>query len=309
MPKNKKILIGIGSAAVFAVVVVLIILLAKNGITNVIYQQLAALRKGEIIKAYSYTSADFRSATSLNDFESFVEHYPALKHNKSATFTEKEVRNNTGLARGTLYSDEGTSTAVEYLLVKEENEWKILGIQINPNSLADVEQANAAPADTGPVTLNTYDNKESRYTLEYPSNWEYEKAGDGTIIFSGKRGSNSYFSTVNIQTVLSKKNGGDFSTVKEFMTDIKSQAMSQSPGTKFLESGTTTVTEKNGQKDKGEYTIFTYKYKGKEFKQWQVVVLRHDGQVFYAWAYTSPVSQYPNDLAVAKTMLESWVIY
>lgn len=309
MTINKKILIWIGSLTAFVAVVFAIAYFASGGLTSVIYKQLSAIRAGEIIKAYAYTSIDFRGATSLNDFEEFVSHYPALKNNKSAKFSETQRKNDTGIARGTLYADDGTATPVEYLLVKEDGEWKVLGIQINPGAGADVEDKKQSVVDTEPVTLKTYDNKDSRYTLDYPSNWEYEKAGDGTVIFSGKRGTPAYFSTVNVQTVLSKKNGGDFSSVKEFMADIKSQATSQSPSTKFIESGTLTVVEKNGKKDKGEFTIFTYNYKGKEFKQWQVVVLRNDGQVFYAWAYTSPVGQYENDVAVAKTMLESWVIY
>lgn len=306
MPKiYKKILLGTACLTGFVIVVLSIIYLMNSGMTVAIYQQLSALRAGHIDKAYEMTSRDFRAATSLSDFEEFVNHYTPLKNNKSVTLSDRDRQDEAGSVKATLYSTDGVAIQVEYMLVKEEGSWKILGIQVNPTGFAE-ENEDASDA---PVTLNTYDNKDSRYSMQYPSNWQYERAGDGTVVFSGKRGTDSFFSTVNIQTVLSKKNGGDFSSVKQFMIDIKHQALTQSPGVKFLENGPFTIKEKNGTQDEGEYLIFTYKYKGKEFKQWQIVVLRNDGQVFYAWAYTSPVAQYANDLATAKAMLTSWMIY
>ncbi len=306
MPTNKKVLVSAVGVITFIIIVIAIAYFATGGVNSTIKNQLVALRSGDIAKAYSYTSTDFRNATPLTDFEAFVNHYEALRENKRFSLTEKEIKDDTGVVKGTLYSKEGASTPVEYLLVKEDGEWKILGIQVNPSSV--IENAGNGNLGTSEMT-NSYDNQDSRYTMKYPGNWEYEKAGDGTVIFSGKRGTTAYFSTVNIQTVLTKKTGGDFSTVKQFMADIKHQAVSQSPGVKFLESGPFEITEKNGKKDKGEYTVFSYTYKDKEFKQWQIVILRSDAQVFYAWAYTSPIAQYPNDLVVAKKMLESWIIY
>lgn len=314
MSMRRKLFIGSGCVAAFILVVIAIILYMANNITATVYHQLKAVRAGNIIQAYSFTSQDFRSATSLKEFEAFVNHYPSLKNNKSITIVRKEIKNDTGIIRGTLHSTDGSSISIEYLLIKEDGEWKILGIQANPVEAAVENTQTSASAHSlalshSDALSSVYDNQDSRYSMKYPSNWEYEKAGDGTVIFSGKRGSPAFFSTVNIQTVLTKKTGGDFSTVKQFMADIKQQATSQSPGVKFLDNGAFTITEKNGSKDQGEFAIFTYTYKGKEFKQWQVVVLRNDGQVFYAWAYTSPLQQYPDNLKIAKAMLDSWVIY
>ena len=311
MSNSRKILTGVGCLLAFMLVVVIIVHFATNDLVKVINQQLAAVRSGDIEKAYSYTSVDFKNATSLTEFNNFVEQYPALKENKKLRIIEREVANGEARIKAVLYSSKGVVTPIEYLLVQEDGSWRILGISVKPAGAyneADDEQAPSATADANAMT-NTYDNQESRYTMKYPASWEYEKSGDGTVIFSGRRGTPDYFSTVNIQTVLTKKSGGDFSTIKQFMSDIKHQAVSESPGVKFLESGTVDIAERDGSKDHGEFTVFTYKYKGKEFKQWQVVVLRADGQVFYAWAYTSPIEQYPKNQAVAKAMLESWTIY
>lgn len=310
MPVYKKVLIAIGSLVAFALLVVWIALYATSGLTSTIKDQLAALKVGDFIKAYSYTSKDFQNATSLSDFQDFVNHYPAIKNNDKASFSEREIKNDTGRVRGTLYSTDGAATPIEYLLVKEKGSWKILGIQVNPAGLAVNTESSDSTNNQGFDTA-WYDNVDSRYKIQYPTNWEYEKSSDGTIIFSGKRGTQAYYATVNVQTVLAKKTGGDFSTVKEFMADIKKQAVSQSPGVKFLESGdieVTDVTATSG-KNKGLYSVFTYQYKGKEFKQWQVAIMRDDHQVFYAWAYTAPSELYSAYVGVGKSMLESWIIY
>jgi hypothetical protein len=271
---------------------------------------LAALKAGDVDKAYSFTSRDFQNATSLADFQKFVDLYPAIKNNARTKFISKDVTGDNAKLTGTLISVDGISTPIEYLLIKEEGAWKILGIQVYPEGVTP-EQTEVQPAVSsaaGPLQKK-YDNSESRYSINYPASWEYEKAGQGTIIFSGRRGTPSYFSTVNIQTVLTKKTGGTFSTVQQFMKDLKKQAISQSPGIKFLESGPVSIADSDGKKMQGEYSTFTYKYKGELFKQWQVVVLRNDGQVFYAWAYTSPIEQYKTDLDISKQMLASWIIY
>lgn len=65
----------------------------------------------------------------------------------------------------------------------------------------------------------------------------------------------------------------------------------------------------NPKRFHGEYLIFTYKYKNKEYKQMYVIILRDDELAFYTWSYASLIKQYDADLPVAKGMYESWTIY
>lgn len=155
----------------------------------------------------------------------------------------------------------------------------------------------------------TFNNEESRYLIKYPVDWEFDQSSPGTVVFSGREGTLSYFSTVNIQVVLTKATGGEYNSVEKFMDDIKKQVKQQSPDATFLGNGPIEIKEKEGGVAKGEYMIFTYNYSGQIVKQWQIVVLRSDKQVFYAWAYTSTTSRYDDDLLIAKEMLASWVIY
>ena len=155
-----------------------------------------------------------------------------------------------------------------------------------------------------------YNNTGSRYSIRYPVDWSYDdKSTKGAVIFRGKEGTSAFLATVNIQTVLTKQTGGKFSTAKAFMADLKSQAEQQPLKAKFLEKGPIVFNMPNGTKVSGEYLILTYQFNNFDFKQWQIVVLRNDNQVFYAWAYTAPANQYDDSLAIAKSMLESWIIY
>lgn len=132
----KKTIMVVGSLfAGFIVLIVLFIVLVAiflGGLADVAQNELAALRAGDVEKAYSYTSKDFRNETSLRDFKKFVQHYPFLKNNESASFPEREIKNNIGMVRGTLKLNDGTTIPIEMQFIKEDNEWKVLGIHINP---------------------------------------------------------------------------------------------------------------------------------------------------------------------------------
>src|SRR5579885_2027752 len=132
------------------------------------------------------------------------------------------------------------------------------------------EQHAEQPPSPAIPTVKTYDNHDSRYSIQYPADWSYDASSEGTVVFSGKEGTSSFYSTVNIQTILTKKMGGDYANVKQFITDIKKQAAHQSKQVKFLEAGPLTIPQADGSKAKGEYLTFTYHYKDIEFKQWQI---------------------------------------
>lgn len=296
MMQRKKLLIGLGSVITIIVLLIIFVLYSSSDITSVINKQLSAIRSNDINKVYSYTSKEFQNSTKIEDFQKFIESYPALKNNESISILEKEVKQDRGVVKVILKSKDGATTPATYYLVKEAGDWKIIGIEINN-------------ADESNDLSKLFDNTDSHYSIKYPSSWDYEKTGPGTVVFSGKNGTQSYFSTVNIQTVLTKKTGGDFTSVKDFMTDLKKQAKSQSPNANFTDSGPIQIKAANGMDVKGEFVTFIYDYKEKTFKQWQIVVMRGDEQVFYAWAYTALVDRYDVDLPVAEAMLKTWTIY
>lgn len=316
----KKIMMWVGIIVsiliLIAVIMVSIAFYATSGLITTIENQLTALRSDDIVKAYSYTSKDFQSATSLDDFKKFINRYPSLKNNEKASFTDREVKDHQGKVRGTLQSKDGAITPIEYRFIKEDGVWKILSIQVNPTG-AGIKIDNQTDGSTSShnttsneIALpNLYEDKNNKFSINYPADWEYE-AKKGTVILGGKRGTPSYFSTVNIQTVLTKKTGGTYSNVKEFMDDLKKQAFAGSTDVKILAEGPIQVEESSIRKKMdGRYMVFSYTYKGERFQQLQFVFLRHDGDVFYAWGYTAPIDRYEPDYPIAKAMFATWSVY
>jgi len=148
----KKILIGL---VVFIIAVVLLANFATQGIADVAQNQLSALRSGDSAKAYSYTSKDFQKATSLEAFKTFVKGYPSLSQNESASFTTKQIENNLGTLKGSLKAKDGSVTPVEYQLVKEGSDWKILNLRLNPTGAGTkTEEPSPAAEEVSGATVS-----------------------------------------------------------------------------------------------------------------------------------------------------------
>jgi len=137
-------------------IIALLAILALIGVTagilfteswvDVVDHQLEALRQGDIPKAYTaYTSKDFQSATSLDQFRSFVEAYPVFHNNKSAHFTQRSIEHNIGIIKGKLTSQEHVNTPIEYKLIKEDGKWKILSIRLlKPENIQNAKETDHA---------------------------------------------------------------------------------------------------------------------------------------------------------------------
>lgn len=93
--------------------------------------QIESIRVGHIAEAYEkFFSKAFQQATSLSEFESFIKKYSVFHSNRLADFYKLSFNNNIALYNGRFTSQNGEEREVEYALVKENGEWKILKIQI-----------------------------------------------------------------------------------------------------------------------------------------------------------------------------------
>lgn len=94
-------------------------------------KQLKQIREGNIAQAYrEFTSKEFQQATSLEDFESFLKNFTVLTKNKSLKIHALFFENNTGTIQGVLTSESGESLNVDYDVIEENGQWKIMGIQL-----------------------------------------------------------------------------------------------------------------------------------------------------------------------------------
>lgn len=125
----KKVLIGI---VVFIIGVIALAMWATSGIVKVAEEQLSLIKSGDINGAYALTSGTFKQATSLEVFTEFVNAYPVLSKNASVSFTERQVEGVQGYLYGTITAEDGTTMVVEYELIKENDAWRIVGINLTP---------------------------------------------------------------------------------------------------------------------------------------------------------------------------------
>lgn len=108
----------------------------------VVRGQLEALEHKNIDKAYKlYTTKEFKKATTLDEFKKFVDKHPIFTARKSSSFTNLMFNNNIATLGGFLASKDNEIYPVEYDLLKEDGEWKILHIEILP-SLEEAQQPN-----------------------------------------------------------------------------------------------------------------------------------------------------------------------
>jgi TM2 domain-containing membrane protein YozV len=308
----------IGTIVIYGAMVAIIILVVVGGVSDVVHTQLAAIRAGDYQLAYSYTSPEFQEKTSYDEFAAFIEHIPALKNNVDATlFTSKQVKDGQADLLGTVTGKDGVATPIEYLLIKEDNVWKVLAIRVNPDHPASSESENDKDNTPDPATSATpkeiakpltFDDKAGRYSLQYPSTWYYEQPDAASIMFSGKSGSPSYYSTVTIQRLPMKKTGGIYTSVQDVIKDLKNQINEKTTNVKFAESGVA-VLAKDPKKYTGEYFVVTYTYKKHIMKKMQYVIMQPDGSAAYSWGYTAPADSFNYDLPIAKSIYDSWVIH
>lgn len=104
---------------------------------------LQSLSHGGVSQAYfAYTSEDFRKTTSYKDFTTFVERFPAVSRNQNFTVLNDSRVDNLGTLTGYAISTDGVENVVSFDVIFELQKWRILGIQVYPNTptLDDFDQ-------------------------------------------------------------------------------------------------------------------------------------------------------------------------
>jgi hypothetical protein len=91
--------------------------------------QLVAFREGEMGKAYAYSSTVLQMQTPIRRFVQLVRQgYPEIWSNARAEFglVRDDGRQATVTAR--VFAQDGASAVYDYVLVKEEDFWRIAGV-------------------------------------------------------------------------------------------------------------------------------------------------------------------------------------
>jgi hypothetical protein len=150
---------------------------------------------------------------------------------------------------------------------------------------------------------NLFHEKSVGYSIRYPVGWIYEKPDQATVVFSGRRDSDDYVTTVSLQNVLTARAGGKHPDVASLLDDLKSQFKQGDQNARFSEEKPIQLSAEDGSTTSGASFGAVYRMNGKQYQQWIVVVPRASGEVFHAFFYTSPTDSYARNRKIAADML------
>jgi len=149
---------------------------------KVVNMQLQALKADDLEKAYTYCSADFKKITNYQNFQNFVSGNPQLKNSKEFKSNNREIEQGVTKLKGNLVSDQGSTSAAEYHLVREGRSWKVHYIDLGSVGLAqNQEQKREPPADEKKNPLDNLFQQDSSVRLENVT-VEQTQEGDVAVI-------------------------------------------------------------------------------------------------------------------------------
>ncbi|MFZ2315037.1 MAG: DUF4864 domain-containing protein [Gammaproteobacteria bacterium] len=267
--------------------------------TTTIREQLNAIQVNDSAKAYSYMADETKANVSLDNFKNYISHYPAMTNYKSISIPERQVNNGKGYAKVTLETNDGKKTSFDYLLTKENGVWKILAIRAPAPEIKSDTLQNS-------ISAKLFEDTTHHYTIQYPEDWHYKKSGENAILFEGKEGTRSNYSSIIIQVVPAKA-ASEYKNVTAAMDALKKQISIQRTNVKISNTGPIELPT-DPKNIHGESCIITFNLKGHEMKQMLFLLSRDGDKTLYSWTYISPAQQYDNDLPIAKAMYESWKI-
>jgi Domain of unknown function (DUF4864) len=298
----------ITSGVVFMLMIQLIAILLTSGLKGPIEKQLAAIRAENMALAYSYTTTGFQSKTSLDDFKKIVNEYSALRNNESISYNEREVDHGVGVVNATLISRGGFKSPVSYHLIKENDEWKIEGMVINPDTASEptrnkkVENPKPVPVSSDSELNNYYQNQRYHFTIKYPVNWSYVEISSYGVAIMGQENTASSQSSVTVQYIGSQKR----ISLQQLIEQGKSILMKKASTFKIEEEGMLPQSAITNHAYQASYALYSYTINNQPVKQMEVIYYTNPNRVKYVIDYISTADQFDVNLPMAKAMVRSF---
>ena len=93
------------------------------------------LTDNDLKSAYEMTSSQFQTTVTVADLEKFLTQYPILKNIDSVKFPFKNVTADVAKISGELNSKDGKNSPITMVVVKENGNWKVLNLSLNPQDV------------------------------------------------------------------------------------------------------------------------------------------------------------------------------
>ena len=144
------------------------------------------------------------------------------------------------------------------------------------------------------------------FSIDFPNSWAAQESDAPLVTISGKKGSEAFFATINIQNVLTSHKTTDITMATQLVvTDLKRQLRNADPQVRFPGQGAY-IYSQNGLKLHGLQFYVVYERDGEKFQQWNVVLPRPDDSIVHVWSYAAPKDRYERFGAIASKILETW---
>jgi Domain of unknown function (DUF4864) len=109
-----------------------------DALSSTVKTQLAEIKSNKLTKAYyEYTSSEFRTKKTLDEFKKFIDENSALKNYQSVTIVKSERENKYGVVFADLLLPDNMFATITFEFVKEDDEWRILGITATAPKFVD----------------------------------------------------------------------------------------------------------------------------------------------------------------------------
>jgi hypothetical protein len=175
-------------------------------------------------------------------------------------------------------------------------------------TLIGIGAVMTAKADIHQSLNKTFNANGLGCTIQYPEAWK-ATSEPGKVLFSGAKREKDVGPAVGIRNVKSTKvEGGRYKNIDELIGDIEGQLKSTDLKDVKVYPSQPYAYEKAGLKLGAKQFSAEYTYAGAPYRQWFVIVPRPDGMIFHLWYFVSDTGSYDKNAAIARAMLDSWVI-
>jgi hypothetical protein len=141
-----------GSVCFLGALLALVFHQSFSELNSVVEGQLSVLRTKKITEAYyAYSSQEFQANTSFENFKEFIKANPIFLNNTSAVIQDKTLDSDKGRVNLTLYIGQEKEADIVYDLIKENDSWKILKIQLQGKESFSSEDSSTTEALLAPI--------------------------------------------------------------------------------------------------------------------------------------------------------------
>jgi hypothetical protein len=149
MKKLLKIVIGIVAVFVLAIVAVFYL---TSGMADAADEFFAAIKRQDIANARGFLSEDFKASTDETALKQFLTQ-GALLNFKETNWSNRQISGGRGELEGEVITETGGVVPLKLLFVKENNAWKIYGIQKPTAGLQTEQSSPNVPSQPDQVAL------------------------------------------------------------------------------------------------------------------------------------------------------------